>query len=51
MIGGEWDPKVLAQMSRGVMRGKVAMSQETLRGQFEDHRVFLAPAMLTVPAS
>src|SRR5436189_2372303 len=47
MIGGQRDPKILAQLSRGSMRGKTTVLQEALRGQFEDHHGFLAQAMLT----
>lgn len=47
MVAGQRDAKVLAQMSRGAMRGKTALLQEALRGHFEDHHAFLTQAMLT----
>jgi transposase len=46
MIAGQRDPKVLAQLSRGSMRGKIVVLQEALRGHFEDHHAFLARTML-----
>jgi transposase len=46
MIAGERDPKVLAQMARGVMRRKIAQLQEALSGHFDDHHGFLCAAML-----
>ena len=32
LIGGQRDPKVLAQLARGSMRGKIAVLQEALTG-------------------
>jgi transposase len=46
LIAGERDPKVLAQMARGVMRRKIALLEEALTGHFEDHHAYLCAAML-----
>src|SRR2546421_669790 len=41
LIGGERDPKVLAQMARAAMRGKITALQEAFTGYFTDHHAFL----------
>jgi len=46
MIGGQRDPKVLAQLARGVMRGKITALQEALTGFFTGHHAFLLAKML-----
>ncbi len=46
MIAGERDPKVLAQMARAAMRGKITALQEAFTGYFTDHHAFLLARML-----
>ena len=46
LIGGERDPKALAQMARAAMRGKVTALQEAFTGYFTDHHAFLLHRML-----
>jgi transposase len=46
MIAGERDPRVLAQMARGVLRRKHEDLVEALTGFFEDHHAFLLRRML-----
>jgi transposase len=46
MIAGERDPKVLAQMARAAMRGKITALQEAFTGYFTDHHAFLLRQML-----
>ena len=46
LIAGERDPKVLADMARGSMRGKTARLEEAFTGRFADHHAFLLRAML-----
>ena len=46
MIAGERDPKVLAQMARAAMRGKITALQEAFTGFFTDHHAFLLQRML-----
>jgi transposase len=46
LIGGQRDPKVLAQLARGVMRGKLAALQEAFTGFFTSHHAFLLAKML-----
>jgi transposase len=46
MIAGERDPKVLAQMARAAMRGKITALQEAFTGFFTDHHAFLLEKML-----
>ena len=46
LIGGQHDPKVLAQLARGVMRGKITALQEAFTGFFTDHHGFLLAKML-----
>ena len=41
LIAGQRDPKVLAQLARGVMRGKITALQEAFTGYFTDHHAFL----------
>jgi transposase len=47
LIEGQRDPKVLAQMARGSMRGKLGVLEQALTGHFEDHHARLARRMLT----
>jgi transposase len=46
MIAGERDPKVLAQMARAAMRGKITALQEAFTGYFTGHHAFLLEKML-----
>ena len=46
MIGGQRDPRVLAQLARGRMRGKITALQEAFTGYFTDHHAFLLQKML-----
>jgi len=46
LIGGERDPKVLAQLARTRMRAKLGSLTEALTGHFTDHHAFLLATML-----
>ena len=46
LIAGERDPKVLADLARGPMRGKTARLEEAFTGRFTDHHAFLLRTML-----
>ena len=46
LIGGQRDPEVLAQLARGVMRGKITALQEAFTGYFSEHHAFLLAKML-----
>jgi transposase len=46
LIGGQRDPKALAQLARGVMRAKITTLQEAFTGYFTDHHGFLLARML-----
>jgi transposase len=46
LIAGERDPKVLAELARGRLRGKRAALVEALTGQFSDHHARLARILL-----
>jgi transposase len=46
LIAGERDPKVLAQMARAAMRGKITALREAFTGYFTDHHAFLLAKML-----
>ena len=47
LIAGERDPKRLAQLARGRMRGKITDLVEAFTGRFSDHHAFLLTKMLT----
>jgi transposase len=47
LIDGQRDPKVLAQMARGRMRGKISALEEAFTGYFTDHHKVLLVKMLT----
>lgn len=47
LIAGERDPKRLAQLARGRMRGKITDLEEAFTGRFSDHHAFLLTKMLT----
>jgi transposase len=46
LIAGERDPRVLAELARGPMRGKRAALAEALTGRFDDHHAELAELLL-----
>ncbi len=46
LIAGERNPRVLADLARGSMRGKISVLTEALIGQVTDHHVFLLQRML-----
>ena len=46
LVAGERDPKVLAQLARRSMRGKIAVLEEAFTGHFTDHHAFLLRTML-----
>jgi transposase len=45
LIGGERDPKVLAQLARTTMRRKISVLEEAFTGHFTDHHGFLLAKM------
>ena len=47
LIAGERDPKRLARLARGRMRGKITDLVEAFTGRFSDHHAFLLTKMLT----
>ncbi|MCK8671584.1 hypothetical protein M1M07_10685 [Rhodococcus sp. HM1] len=46
LIGGERDPRRLAELARGRMRTKKAALVESLTGRFDDHHAELARILL-----
>ena len=46
LIGGQRDPRVLAQLARASMRGKISVLTEALTGHFRDHHGYLLAMML-----
>jgi transposase len=46
LIGGQRDPKALAQLARGTMRRKITTLQEAFTGYFTGHHAFLLAKML-----
>jgi transposase len=46
LIGGQRDPKVLAQLARSRMRSKISALEEAFVGHFTDHHAFLLSRML-----
>lgn len=46
MIAGQRNPRVLAELAKGSMRGKIGVVTEALTGHFGDHHAFLARRML-----
>jgi transposase len=46
LIAGERSPKVLAQLARTRMRGKIGALEEAFTGHFTDHHAFLLGKML-----
>jgi transposase len=45
LVGGERDPKVLAQLARARMRGKIDRLEQAFDGHFADHHGFLLSRM------
>jgi transposase len=46
LIAGERNPKVLAQLARARMRGKISALERAFTGHFTDHHAFLLAKML-----
>ena len=46
LIGGERDPKVLAQLARSRTRAKIGPLEEAFNGHFDNHHAFLLTGML-----
>jgi transposase len=46
LVGGQTNPKVLAQLARGRLRGKLGVLEEAFTGHFTDHHGFLLGTML-----
>src|SRR5262247_3891369 len=46
LIAGQRDPRALAQLARGSMRGKISTLVEALTGHFRDHHGYLLAMML-----
>jgi transposase len=46
LVGGQTNPKALAQLARGRLRGKLAALEEAFTGHFTDHHGFLLGTML-----
>jgi transposase len=46
MIDGERDPRVLAEMAKGKLRGKIPQLTEALTGSFDEHHARLARSIL-----
>src|SRR5213078_4706084 len=46
LIAGQRDPRVLAQLARGSMRGKISVLTEALTGHFRDHHGYLLAMMV-----
>ena len=47
LVAGERDPKVLAQLARARMRGKIDRLEQAFDGHFADHHPFLLSRMLS----
>ncbi len=46
LIAGQRNPKALAQLARGAMRGKISALEEAFTGYFTDHHAMLLTKML-----
>ncbi len=46
LVAGERDPRVLAQMARTALRGKITQLVEAFTGRFDEHHAFLLAKML-----
>jgi hypothetical protein len=47
LVGGQTNPKALAQLARGRLRAKLGALEEAFTGHFTDHHAFLLGTMLT----
>ncbi len=47
LLAGQRDPRVLAQLARGSMRGKISGLEQAFVGSFTDHHAFLLRRMLS----
>ena len=47
LVAGERDPKVLAQLARARMRGKIDRLEQAFDGHFADHHAFLLSRLLS----
>ena len=47
LVAGERDPRVLAQLARSSMRGKISALEQAFVGSFTDHHTFLLRRMLS----
>jgi len=47
LLAGQRDPKVLAQLARGRMRGRISQLEEAFTGYFTDHHGYLPAKMLS----
>jgi transposase len=47
LIGGQTNPKALAQLARGRLRAKIGALEEAFTGHFTDHHALLLTKMLT----
>jgi transposase len=46
LVAGERNPRVLAQMARTALRGKISQLEEAFTGRFDEHHAFLLAKML-----
>lgn len=46
LVDGERDPEVLAELSKGVLRKKIPMLREALRGRFREHHATMLRVVL-----
>ena len=46
LVGGERDPKVLAQFARSRMRAKIGLLEDSFNGHFDNHHAFLLTTRL-----
>ena len=46
LIGGQTNPKALAQLARGRLRAKISQLEEAFTGHFTDHHAMLLTKML-----
>ncbi len=47
LLAGERDPRVLAQLARGSMRGKISGLEQAFAWSFTDHHAFLLRRVLS----
>jgi transposase len=46
LVAGERNPRILAQMARTALRGKITQLEEAFTGRFDEHHAFLLAKML-----